>query len=147
MSSNPTAPARILIIEDNPADVRLLRYALDQQGDPYILEVFRDGEQAITFVREQQTVADVQPEPCAIILDLHLPKYDGFAVLRAIKTDSVLAGVHVIAVTGLVTPQEESEVRAMGVRLYRTKPLELDEWIELGREIFEICGEFLARAA
>jgi len=77
-------PARIVVIEDNPADVDLLRYALDRQGEAYELEVLGDGEQALQFVHEHRT-GKRDPEPCVIILDLHLPKYDGLEVLRAIK--------------------------------------------------------------
>jgi CheY-like chemotaxis protein len=65
-------PARIVVIEDNPADVTLLRLALDAQGDPYQLEVLSDGEQALRFVREYASMPGT-PEPCVLILDLHLP--------------------------------------------------------------------------
>ena len=74
----------LVLIEDNPADTMLLRQALDEQNDPYSLEVLPDGETALRYVREQ--CCRSSPEPCLIILDLHLPQYDGATVLRAIRS-------------------------------------------------------------
>jgi CheY-like chemotaxis protein len=77
-------PARVLVIEDNESDIGLLRHALDQQGEKYELEILSDGEQALQFVHEHRTGVR-EPEPCVILLDLHLPLYDGMAILRAIS--------------------------------------------------------------
>jgi CheY-like chemotaxis protein len=128
------------MVEDNPADVFLLRYALDQQEEEYILEVLRDGEEAIQFV-ERQRSAGANGEPCVIVLDLHLPKHNGAAVLRVIREEPVLAHIHVIALSTLASPREEQELRELSVRLYRTKPTHVDDWIKLAAEIIEICRE------
>jgi two-component system, chemotaxis family, response regulator Rcp1 len=133
-------PARILVIEDNPADVFLLRHALDQQGEEYVIEVLRDGEEAIKFVNFQRA-PEATEEPCVIVLDLHLPKHDGAAVLKAIRQEPMLAHVGVIALTTIASPRDEQEVRELGVRLYKAKPMQLEEWIELAGEILEICRE------
>src|SRR5712671_5847759 len=86
--------AKILIVEDNPADILWLRHALDQQGEKYDLQVLLDGEAALRFVDEHRTGLR-EPEPCVILLDLHLPKYDGIEVLRAVKRVPALAHIHV----------------------------------------------------
>jgi CheY-like chemotaxis protein len=138
-------PHRLLLIEDNPADTMLLRHALDEQDEPYVLEVLRDGESALRYVREQSSRSG--PEPCLIILDLHLPRYDGSTVLRAIRSDPELAHVDVAVVTSGATPQEQSAVLGLGVRLYRRKPMNYDETVELARELIEICREPLKAAA
>lgn len=140
MNSKTTNPARIVMIEDNPADIHLLRLALDEHHEPYRLDVLRDGEEAIRFVTEQRTSA-IEHEPCVIVLDLHLPKHDGTAVLQAIRHEPSLAGVHVVALTSIAAPKDESEVRQLGVRLYRTKPSDLDDWLELAGQILKICRE------
>ena len=127
---------RILVIEDNPADTRLLRCALDECGDPYTLEVLADGEVALQFIRKH---CHPDPEPCLIVLDLHLPKYDGAVILRAIKSDPELAHVAVAVVTNTASPSEEAEVRALGVRLYRRKPIDWADMVSLARELVEIC--------
>jgi two-component system cell cycle response regulator DivK len=80
-------------------------------------------------------------EPCVIVLDLHLPKHDGTAVLKVIKQEPVLAHVRVIALTTLASPKDEQAIRDLGVRLYRAKPTLVDEWIKLAGEILEICRE------
>ena len=136
---NPS-PAKIVVVEDNSADVFLLRHALDQHEKSYLLEVLRDGEEAIDFVNRQRS-AGHQAEPCVIVLDLHLPKHDGTAVLRVIRQEPALALVHVVALTTLASPKDEQEVRDLGVRLYKAKPTLVEEWIKLAGEILEICRE------
>ena len=134
------SPAKIVVVEDNSADVFLLRHALDQHSEEYILDVLRDGEEAMEFV-EQHRSAGADGEPCVIVLDLHLPKHDGTAVLKVIKQEPALASVHVVALTTLASPKDEQEVRDLGVRLYRAKPTLVEEWIKLAGEILAICRE------
>ena len=134
------SPARILVVEDNQADVFLLRHALDEHGKEYQLEVLRDGGEALRFVEHQRMLAR-DPNPCAIVLDLHLPKHDGAAVLKAIRDEPTLAHIQVVALTSFASPTEEKEVRELGIRLYRAKPTDLDEWIRLAGDILAICTE------
>ena len=133
-------PARILMIEDNPADVALLRYALDQHDEPYLLEVLRDGAEAIEFIRAQRGHSS-SVDPCVMTLDLHLPKHDGATVLRAIRETPALSNLRVVVLTNLASPQEEREAMAFDIRLYRVKPAELDGWVSLAAELFAICKE------
>jgi len=133
-------PARILMIEDNPADVSLLRYALDQQDDIYSLDVLRDGAEAIEFIRSQRS-HNSSIDPCVMTLDLHLPKHDGTAVLRAIAETPSLSNLRVVVLTNLASPQEEREALGFDIRLYRVKPAELDGWVSLAAEILAICKE------
>jgi CheY-like chemotaxis protein len=135
-----SSPAKIVVVEDNSADVLLLRHALDQHSQKYILDVLRDGEEAIEFVERHRAVGSAG-EPCVIVLDLHLPKHDGTAVLKVIRQEPALASVHVVALTTLASPKDEQEVRDLGVRLYRAKPTLVDEWIKLAGEILAICHE------
>jgi len=140
LSAKHPSPAKIVVVEDNSADIFLLRHALNQHVEEYVLEVLRDGEEAIDFVSRQR-LALPHSEPCVIVLDLHLPKHDGTAVLKVIKQEPVLAHVHVIALTTLASPKDEQEIRDLGVRLYRAKPTLVEEWIKLAGEILEICRE------
>ena len=144
MSSKNPSPAKIVVVEDNSADVFLLRHAFDQLDTDYVMEVLRDGEEAIDFVSRQRS--DQEEEPCVIVLDLHLPKHEGTAVLKVIKQEPALASVHVVALTTLASPKDEQEVRQLGVRLYKAKPTLVEEWIKLAGEILEICREQIRAA-
>src|ERR1700760_3163041 len=104
-----TNAARIAVIEDNASDVRLLRHALDELGEPYEFEVLRDGEEAMQFV-EQHRLGIRKPDPCVIVLDLHLPRYDGTAVLQALRAAPSLGHIRVIVLTTQASPAEEAAV-------------------------------------
>lgn len=146
MSAINSNPARIVVVEDNSADVFLLRHALDQHQESYLLEVLPDGEEAIAFVNRRRNGRG-DAEPCVIVLDLHLPKHDGTAVLKAIRQEPALAGVQVVALTTIASPKDEQEVRGLGVRLYRAKPALVEEWVKLAGEILAICREHASAAA
>jgi CheY-like chemotaxis protein len=141
-----TNPGKILVIEDNPADVFLLRFALNHHQEEYVLELLRDGEEALRFVRQQRTVA-AEPEPCVIVLDLNLPGHDGRSVLQAIRDEPLLAHLRVVALSSFVSPKDELEIQRLGVRLYQAKPMKLDGWIALAGEILAICREPIAMLA
>jgi CheY-like chemotaxis protein len=130
-------PVRILIIEDNEADIRLLRFALDQQDEDYELEVLRDGEAALQFVHEHRTSIR-EPQLCVILLDLHLPLYDGIAILHAIREAPPLEHIKVVVLSGEADPRQKAEIGSLGA-FYRRKPFTLAELSELAAEIFVIC--------
>jgi chemotaxis family two-component system response regulator Rcp1 len=140
------SPARIVLIEDNPGDVLLLRFVLDEQRFEYQLEVLDDGEQALHFVRDYCGAA-CGPSPCVLVLDLHLPKYDGFEVLKALRQEPALSGLRVVALTGSTSPEEETRLHSFGVQLYRRKPTDLEGMLKLGKEIIEVCKEHVLKAA
>ena len=140
MRETSSHPARILVIEDNSADVMLLRHALDEHGEAYDLEVLQDGADALAFVAAQRESPD-EPMPCVMVLDLHLPKYDGVSILQALKKAPELHHVRVVALSSFVSPREEAQMRALGVRLCLEKPPDLDGWIALAGTILEICRE------
>src|SRR5271154_5087783 len=127
----------ILIIEDNPAEVVLLRHALNHLEEEYRLEVLSDGEAALQFVQEHRS-GTREPEPCVILLDLYLPKYDGVAVLEAIRREPALVHIHVMVLTGSSSPKDREKIKSMGA-LYREKPSSLALYIELAAEILALC--------
>jgi len=139
-------PARIVVIDDNPADVVLLRHMLDELNDPYELLVLKDGEEALQFV-ERHRMGSAESDPCVIVLDLHLPKYDGLAVLRAIKRTPELAHIQVVILATMASPAEEREMLRIGVRLYQAKPMNLEGLAAVAKEILDICKEPALAAA
>jgi CheY-like chemotaxis protein len=130
-------PARILVIEDNSSDIVVLRYALDQHGEDYELEVLRDGAEALKFVHEHRTGVR-EPEPCVILLDLYLPVHDGIAVLQAIRGAPALEHINVVVLTSLASPRQELEIASLGA-VYKKKPSHLDDVMRLAAEVIEIC--------
>lgn len=137
--------ARIVIVDDNTADVNLLRIALDQQNSPYELIALQTGDEALAFVREHRE-GHRDRQPCVILLDLHLPKYDGLSILRAIRQAPPLANISVVVLTGMASPQERDKIAALGA-VYRQKPFDLSDYMELGAEIMAICANVSAAAA
>ncbi len=138
-------PARIVVADDNTADVNLLRLALDQQGEPYELDVLQTGDEALRFVREHRNGLR-EFQPCVILLDLHIPKYDGLAILQAIRQAPVLAHIHVVVLSGMATPAEKDRIAALGA-FYRQKPFDLKDYLDLGAEVLAICADATAAVA
>lgn len=135
---NMTVMARVqfevLLVEDNPSDVELVREALAVWTLPARLNVVDDGDKALCYVRHIAPYADA-PVPELILLDLNLPKKDGLEVLREIKGDARLAQIPIIVLT---TSDRENDVKkayALHANCYLTKPLEIDDFIEKVRAI------------
>jgi CheY-like chemotaxis protein len=141
-----SSPPRILIIEDNPSDVFLLRHALDAIGEPFDLRVLTDGEEALKFVQEHRLGLH-PPDPCVIVLDLHLPKYDGMAVLGAIKRAPALEHIGVLVLSGVVSSEEMQELLKLGVRRHSRKPSSLSEFQALAEEIIALCKQGVGAGA
>ena len=131
--STPT----ILVIEDNPAEVVLLRHALDQLNEDYVLDVLPDGEAALRFVQDHRSGAR-EPHPCVILLDLYLSKHDGLAVLEAIRRQPAMTHIRVMVLSGLANPRDLKAVREMDA-LFRAKPRSLAEYVDLAAEVVALC--------
>ncbi|NKE34434.1 response regulator [Natronococcus sp. JC468] len=119
----------ILLVEDNPGDVRLLQEALAVTDIPHRLHVVTDGDEAIEFVYRCGEHAD-SPQPDLVLLDLNLPHTDGHEVLNELKTDPEHSRLPIIV---LSSSNEEGDVRrayAAGANAYLTKPIEPDELVE-----------------
>ena len=121
---------RILLVEDNTADVLLVREALAQHEVAPDLIVAGDGEQAIQFVNEVESRA--APYPDLVILDLNLPKRQGTEVLRRIRENDAWNRVPVVVLTSSDAPQDRDESTKLGVNLYVLKPGDLAEFLEIG---------------
>ena len=103
----------ILVIEDNVADQVLIRIALDELGEPYEFQVLPDGEAALAFVADHRA-GRRKHDPCVILLDLHLPKYNGIEVLTAIRGEPILDHIHVFIMTTDISPAQRAQVAELG---------------------------------
>jgi CheY-like chemotaxis protein len=97
-----SSSAHLVLIEDNPGDVWLFRYALDATRESYDLNVLDDGDRALDYVHQHWTSLP-SAEPCLIILDLNLPKTDGMEILQKLRQAPALAHIKVAVVTGSLT--------------------------------------------
>ena len=127
-------PIEILLVEDNPGDVRLVREALKEGKVRNILHVVGDGVEAITFLHKQGEYSK-NPRPDLILLDLNLPKKDGREVLAEIKADDNLKRIPVVVLT---TSQSEKDILKsydLYANCYITKPVDLDKFLEVVKSI------------
>jgi CheY-like chemotaxis protein len=130
--------AKIMVIEDNPSEVFLLRRALFAvQGAGFDLEIAADGETALQLIRSRDS--HLETHPCVILLDLHLPQYDGLDILRAIRLNPKMNQVQVVVTTNSASPQEAEELKSMGIE-YRLKPRNLAEFATLAGDLVAICS-------
>lgn len=130
---------RVMTVEDNPADVELLRMALDRAGFPYEMTVVSDGAEALARIRRMNTEDSAVPD--VIILDLNLPKYGGLEVLGAIRSNPVLASTPVTILTSSSSSRERLPLKVFTRVLCLTKPLDLDQYLGLGVVIRDFMME------
>ena len=130
----PGAPVEILLVEDNPADVRLTREAL-KEGKVYNnLHWAKDGVEALEFLHRQGKYADA-PRPDIILLDLNLPKKDGREVLQDIKKDDKLKRIPVVILTTSKAEEDVLKSYNLHANCYVTKPVDLEQFIVVVKSI------------
>ena len=133
----------ILIAEDNPADVYLLREALSLEKQDVELVVVSDGEEAIQYVQGQGRFRGAAI-PDLVVLDLNLPKSDGNDILRCIRETSSYEGVPVVVLTSSDSPRDRSAIAALGADSFITKPSDLDAFLSLGRTLLDFISRVRA---
>jgi len=127
-------PIEILLVEDNPGDVRLTIEALRDGKVRNNLSVVGDGVEALAFLRREGRYASA-PRPDLILLDLNLPKMDGREVLAAIKADPSLRMIPVVVLTTSNAEQDIVRTYALHANCYITKPVDLDQFITVVKTI------------
>lgn len=124
---------RILVVDDNPADLFLIREALKNAGlSDYTLETAEDGEEAM---RSLTSGTFAEKRPLLIVLDLNLPKSGGTEVLQAIRKNPQMADTLVVTWTSSIAPQEAEQLRALGVDEHIVKPMRLEEYARIGQTL------------
>jgi two-component system, chemotaxis family, response regulator Rcp1 len=130
MRTDNVRPIEILLVEDNPADVRLTREAL-REGKVYNnLHTAQDGEEALRFLR-RETPFERRPRPDLILLDLNLPRRDGREVLAAIKDDEDLKLIPVVVLTTSHAEQDIVRSYSLHANCYINKPVDLEQFIKV----------------
>jgi len=129
-------PIDVLLVEDNPGDVRLTREALKESKLWTNLHVVEDGEAALFFMRQEGAYADA-PRPDFILLDLNLPKRDGREVLSIIKADENLKQIPVVILTTSDSEEDILKSYNLNANCYITKPVDFEKFITVVKAIEE----------
>ena len=134
MAADRPRPINILLVEDNPGDVRLTQEALKEGRVRNRMEVVNDGEQALQYLNGAGEYAS-RMRPDIILLDLNLPRKDGREVLAEIKQDTDLRRIPVVVLT---TSSDETDVLRsydLHANCYITKPVDLEQFIRVVQSI------------
>jgi chemotaxis family two-component system response regulator Rcp1 len=135
VSYDPDGQAiNILLVEDNPGDVRLTVEALKEGKVRNQLHIAKDGMEAMDFLHKRGNYSDV-PRPDLILLDLNLPKKDGHEVLAEIKEDPELKRIPVVVLTGSKAGDDILKTYNRHANCYITKPVDWDQFITVVKSI------------
>ena len=127
-------PIEVLLVEDNPGDVRLTREALKDGKVSNNLSVAQDGVEALRFLRREGPYAGA-PRPDVVLLDLNLPKKDGREVLQEIKNDEALKRIPVVILTTSKAEEDVLRTYNLHANCYVTKPVDLEKFIVVVKSI------------
>lgn len=133
-NSGPVRPVDILLVEDNPGDVRLIREALQDAKLLNQLSTMPDGKQALAFLYKQGSYAQAS-RPDLILLDLNLPGKDGREVLAEIKADPNLWSIPVVIITSSEAEEDILKGYNAHANCYVTKPVDLEKFVTVVRSI------------
>ena len=136
-------PLNVLLVEDNPPDVMLIRQALRQHGLEFTLHQATDAEQALAYI---DGIGDNEQTPCpdVVLLDLNIPKGEGIELLQALRKSIRCAEVPVIVLSSSTNSEDRARVAEWGATQYFRKPIELDQFMKLGSLVKEILQNRLS---
>jgi chemotaxis family two-component system response regulator Rcp1 len=127
-------PIEILMVEDNPGDVRLTIEALKETKLNNNLRIAKNGVEALAYLHQEGDYADA-PRPDLILLDLNLPKKDGREVLREIKADKDLGRIPVVILTTSQAEEDILKTYDLHANCYISKPVDLEQFTRVVQSI------------
>jgi CheY-like chemotaxis protein len=130
---------QIVVVEDNPADVDLLRHALHSAGLDCELTVMDDGAEALALVRRSGKYAAASPPDLAII-DLNLPKHSGLEILEEMNVAPGFAELPVVVLSSSSSRRDRANIEKFPGRRFLTKPADLDEFLKIGLIVKELLN-------
>ncbi len=135
-------PVEILLVEDNPLDVRMTQEAFKDYRVANNVHVVNDGAAAMDFIYRRGAYADA-PRPDLILLDLNLPKKDGREILEEIKADNSLRAIPVIILTTSALDEDIMGSYCHNANAFITKPIEFDDFVTMMRSIGDFWLTFV----
>lgn len=137
--------SEILLAEDNPADVYLIREALREHRVDALVRVASDGREVLRLISPEAGDAAV-PHLDLIILDLNLPRHDGIEILEQLRGSATLAAVPVVVLTSSDSPRDQRTANQLGATCYLRKPSSLDEFLALGEVLKSLLDGTYAKS-
>jgi len=131
MTAGEGTKHEILLGEDNPADVYLVREALREHGVDCALRVASDGAEMLRLISSEEALVEAQ-HLGLIILDLNLPRHDGSEILERLRETSELAHVPVVVLTSSDSPRDRLVASEFGAACFLRKPSNLEQFLSLG---------------
>jgi|GEM_PF-693579 len=135
-SGGPQSAVHILLVEDNPADARLLTTLLKNSQIPFNIEVVTDGEEATRYLTQKGTHSTT-PVPDVVLLDINLPKKDGFEVLAEIRQDARVADIPVIIISSSKNPEDVLRGQALNAAGFYAKPSDILDYEKLAETLIQ----------
>jgi CheY-like chemotaxis protein len=130
---------KILLAEDNPADVYLIRESLREHGVECTMQVASDGGEVMRIIAGDP--AQEGEAPVLIVLDLNLPRHDGLEILERLRESRRLSGVPVVVLTSSDSPQDRLIATKLGARMYLRKPSNLEQFLDLGQVFKDLIAQ------
>jgi chemotaxis family two-component system response regulator Rcp1 len=137
--------SEILLAEDNPADVYLIREALREHGVQAPLRVASDGREVLRLICPETPEGHV-PSLSLIILDLNLPRHDGIEILEQLRGSALLAHVPVVVLTSSDSPRDQKIANQLGATCYLRKPSNLEQFLALGEVLKSLLDGTFAKS-
>lgn len=136
MTPAPSPVVSLLLVEDSPADVYLVREAMKAEGVPFRMQVAEDGELALQILNQVEAEADAPPD--VLLLDLNVPRRDGIQILERIRSGPRCSGIPVVVISSSDSPVDRQRALSLGATHYFRKPSTLDEFMQLGRLVLRV---------
>jgi two-component system response regulator len=134
----------ILLVEDNEDHVFLVKKAVSEitNGLKYVLRIVKDGEEVLKYLRKEGKYAN-EPRPDLILLDLKMPKKDGFEVLRELKSNPKYKAIPVVVLTSSSDEEDIMKSYGLGSNGYAVKPIKFEEFTKKTKNISVHWGEVM----
>lgn len=129
-------PIRILLVEDNPADVVLIKQAFSEVEIPHQLSVCRDGQEGLEYLRKENSFQNAET-PDLVLLDINMPRLNGLELLEIIKTDDIMGVIPVVILTTSESEEDILKSYQLHVSSYIRKPVEFSEFLSAIQQIQE----------
>jgi len=143
VAETPPKSVEILLVDDNAGDVELTKVALRDAKIMNEIHVVRDGEEALAFLRRQGEFHDA-PKPDLVLLDLRMPKVDGYQVLAEMKADPELRRIPVVVMSSSSAEKDLARAYDAQISAYLVKPSNFDEYFNAIRAVKELWFHVVA---